>query len=195
MRFLAPLLLLAAIAASGCTQGDTRDKQDFEGTCPAWMEGLSSHAYRGGFHMNSTAIAKNDSFGDGLLEFKGHPLDIVSLSFDLENGEQQGIYVEDGILTARFSREDTGEPVNAYDVAGGARGPGNPGKSEWTFLPKDGLYSNFTWQVDLADSDDPPEPGAIRVDWLFERNLDRDRDTPSQAGISYTVHFWYRTCD
>lgn len=195
MRPLAALLVLSAIAASGCTQGDSRDGDDFQGTCPAWVEGLSSHVYRGGFHMNSTSIAKNDTFGGGLVSFKGHPLDIVSLSFNLDsNGEQQGVFVQDGLLKARFSRADTGEPLLAYDVADGARGPGNPGQSEWVFAAREEPYTDFTWQIDLADSDEPADPGPVRVDWEFTRNLDKDQETPSQAAMTYTVNFWYRTC-
>jgi len=188
---------MAAIAASGCTQGDTRDGDDFQGTCPAWVEGLSSSIYHAEFHPDSTDDDKNDTFGGGGARwFKDHPLDILSLSFyPTDEGGTQGLYVQDGVLTATFSRADTGEPLAAYDIASGPRGPGNPGQSVWTFQPKDEMYANFTLQIDLSDPGEEANPGPVRVDWHFERDLDGDPDTPSAALVLYTTNFWYRTCE
>src|SRR5688572_27142740 len=193
-------LLVGCLAAAGCTQGDDRDGDDFQGTCPYWIQSPSSSGYsnNGPFTNNATVgqpiKTANDTYGR-LLEEDGRPLDIVSVSFYPENrpnGGQNFLYVQDGRLTARFSRANTGEPILAYDVADGPRGPSNPGKSEWVFLPRAEPYTNWTWQINLAEPHEPANPGPVQIEWEWQRDLDQNPETETHALIKYSVNYWYR---
>jgi hypothetical protein len=205
MRILAVAFLLFAVALAGCTQGDPGGgKSDFKQTCPSWIKGLSTATFSGPgwFHPNGTNFDSSDSIGGGGLGgFQGHPVDQVELSFyekQTSNGtRQQFLYIQDGILTVQFSRNDTGAPLKVYDTSKGPAGPGNPAQDSlsWSGDADGLLLTNFTLHVDLAAPGDTPAPTGVNAYWTFVRNLDGNQDTASFALRDMTAYFWYRTCN
>lgn len=207
MRTLA-LLSAAALSLSlaGCTQGDPND-EDFLGTCPAWVKGLSSNIFQEGFQNTSMPERKFDAarpVGAGLRTFQGHPLDLVDLEFwpkrfgrehekagQFDPSRPQAIGVANGTLELRAFRSDgnggVADQLLLHDVA---TGPNGPRKDVWTFGP--GVYTNFTLQVALSAAHEEPLTDPVVLSWDFLP--DANPRSPSEAVMLYTAYFWYRTC-
>lgn len=203
--------LLSALALSlslaGCTQGDPNGGDDFVGTCPAWVKGLSSIIAKEGFQNTSMPEQKFDPAhptGAGLARFQGHPLDLVDLEFwpqrfgrehpqagQFDPTRPQAVGVANGTLELRVFRSDgnggVADQLLLHDVA---TGPNGPRKDVWAFAP--GVYKNFTLQVALSAPSEEPltEPVVLRWDFLPDANT----RSPSEAVMLYTSYFWYRTC-
>ncbi|MGB0652102.1 MAG: hypothetical protein ACPGQL_02780 [Thermoplasmatota archaeon] len=183
MRSLSLVLLFAATTLAGCTATDDSDLQpDYVGTCPAWTQGLDRFTVNGLFHVNSTKFNDTDEIRSLPLERNDRELDHYVLEFS-------GVFVQDGRLTARAYREDTGAALLIRDFRYAAQREMVP---QLTF--ESGLAQNLTFFVHLGPPDEPPQPTAIRIEWLFERNLDNDPETASDAAYAYTARGMYRVC-
>jgi hypothetical protein len=196
VRLFAVLTAVAmSLGLAGCTQGDPGGDDDFVGTCPAWIKGLSTNVFQEGFQNTSMPEQKFDPShptGAGLGEFQKHPLDLIDLDFHAARGGQtQAVGVANGTLELRVFRSDgqggIADQLLLHDVA---TGPSGPRKDAWTFGP--GVQKDFTLQVELAGSNDAPDPTPIVLRWDFLP--DANPRTPSEAVMLYTAYFWYRTC-
>src|SRR5688572_14079535 len=181
MRAVAALTALALSASlAGCTQFSPGGDEEFVGTCPAWVKGLSTNVFQEGFQNTSMPEQKFDPAhptGAGLGEFQGHPLDLVDLDFHpTRTGQAQAVGVANGTLELRVFRSDgqggIAEQLLLHDVADG---PDGPRVDTWTFGP--GVRKDFTLQVELAGPADEPDTAPIVLRWDFLP--DADTRTPS----------------
>jgi hypothetical protein len=219
--FLALLLLTSSLALAGCTQGDPGD--DLPPTCPSWTKGLSSQVVQPGikllysnqtmtpdfddwdfgeeaYYSNGTLQSRWSAFGSNLETFMDYPLDF--LVFDFEGAAISGgksiLYVQDAEVKLEFfaagaDGAPSGERLSAWDERLGR----SSSRSEWVFRSDAATgysQSNVTLRVELAPSDQEPNPRGVFVYWSWTFDLDRDRDTASLLYVGYSPEFWYRTC-
>jgi hypothetical protein len=181
------LLSLAALLA-GCSSDDGGDTV-FAPGCQ-WTQSRSQDLVNGGFFAADSDTERRDDLARGYAEEDGRPLAAVILDF--RNGSfggqsrVHGLQVVDGRVTVRFERFDDQQELLSYrDGRSGDR------RASWTFEP--GYTGNTTITVPLEKEGDW-EPTSVVANWTFQRNLDRDTDTPSGAIIAYAGTRWYQDC-
>jgi hypothetical protein len=207
---LALVLLTTSLALTGCTQGDPGD--DFgDPTCPSWTRGQSRQIINGNLAVtNRTTVPdlerwdftepgdKGSGLGTPYPDFQGKPLDFITIDLhqrqSSDPNQERLLYIQDAELHVEFFAErdgQLGEDMEAYE-----EGKPATAKHEWVFRTAPGGYliENLTWKVDLAASDQQPDPHGVFVRWTMVPNLDNDIDTASVVIMRYSPEFWYRTC-
>lgn len=212
-------LLALGLLLAGCTQYTPDEDIPFV-SCPFWIQGLSSQGVNdrgsmtfpapGGalpsferwdvFKGNGTTPGQG--FGSGALDFQGHPLDQLVFDFRAEPNKPLAnssriLYIQDGEMTLEFLASDDGFPGEVLQAYDEALGPSSK-RDSWVFTSdpatKFSIY-NITLRLDLAGSDQAPNPRAVFAHWTMSKvNQDGDSQTTTTEVIRYSPEMWYRTC-
>lgn len=193
MRLLAVACLALVVAGCSGAPSVTSSATSFAPTCPNWVVGRNSSSSIMSFAPSDNTTHREDDVSKDFLTFDGHPLDQIELVFGPSDkdpdGAKRGVAVEDGALTMTMRRADDGSPLMSYrtDLGNAARMP------VWQF--NDRLTANFTIHIDLTQPNAAVRPSAVTVSWDFQRNMDGNDTTPSDAAASYHYTYYYRTCN
>lgn len=195
-RTLAIGLLLTGLAGCDGTTGTSSSSQ----TCPGWMVGTDhANTY---FEFSETVPNNptNDTFPDPRtpsLHDGGRPLDLLYLYFTGPSqhhaNKTQGVTAFDSSVEMTFFRNDTHEPLLAYDITHYAPGPKNAGQYHWLFGPGQSA-ADLILEIRLSQPPGKPTPTTILVVYNFVANLDHDASTLSKATVDYNVQYSYRVC-
>jgi hypothetical protein len=194
---------VAAVAAlllliPGC-MGGPGDASSASNRCPAWTGGQhAGHYYDGSLRPDLTNLdeLEHDDVVDApFLYDSGDPLDRVQIDFfPRSNGAPQAIMTHDAILTMTFHRTDNGAQVVVYNTSRGPPGAGNAGQLSWVFGNPNHRYANFTFLMQLAASNQVPDPAGVNVTYDVQWNVDNDPSTPSSVDLDYAAYLLYRRC-
>lgn len=220
MRSLA--LVALVLLVPGCTQNDPGGgpgDDDFI-TCPSWIKwphdayiisrghplrsdqpATEAWDFRGPYVDEQGVERRGTALGEGArIEYNDHPLDFLRIDFKattpLNQSDTTLIVVDAEVRLEFLASQDgypTGEVLRAYDLS---KGPSSA-QDEWVFRsdPVKGYeVFNITFQVDLAQSDEDPNPRGVFLHWSWMPNLDGNPDTPSVLDRGYVPELWYRTC-
>lgn len=195
--------LLLSLGLAGCTQGDPGGRDDPDRTCPAWTTRMDSYGSSHYFFYNgttfigphaedgypppdATASADRYAIGAGMFEFRDLPLDRIQLKFESKKFKSGAIAINGEV--EGFVTDPDGAGVYVSDLRYGVS------NRQESIHFTEGTAGNFTIDAILAEPGEEPRPRGIRIDWYFTPDNDATEQEPSEVGIEFTAHYWYRVC-